>query len=60
LFIDIVGDEAKIQVLATAANYKGDFASLHSSLRRGDIIGAEGNPGKSKSGELSVRPTKIE
>jgi lysyl-tRNA synthetase class 2 len=29
-------------------------------LRHGDIIGVEGNPGKTKTGELSVRPTRIE
>ena len=28
-------------------------------MRRGDIIGIEGNPGRSETGELSVRPTKI-
>lgn len=28
-------------------------------MRRGDIIGVEGTPGRSKSGELSVRPTSI-
>jgi lysyl-tRNA synthetase class 2 len=29
-------------------------------LKRGDIIGVEGYPGKTKTGELSIRPTKIE
>lgn len=60
IFIDLTEDEKKIQVFANAANYIGDFEGLHKSLRRGDIIGIEGNPGKTKTGELSVRPSKIE
>jgi lysyl-tRNA synthetase class 2 len=60
IFIDLFDDSAKVQVFATAANYEGDFDFLHKSLRRGDIIGVEGNPGRTKTGELSVRPTKIE
>jgi lysyl-tRNA synthetase class II len=42
LFIDIEGDSAKIQLMATATNYTGDFESLGQSVRRGDIIGVEG------------------
>lgn len=59
IFIDLHGDDYKVQVFATAANYSGDFDSLHTSVKRGDIIGVEGNPGRTKTGELSVRPTKI-
>lgn len=59
IFIDLVGDEHKIQVFANATNYIGDFDALHGSIRRGDIIGVEGCPGRTKTGELSVRPTKI-
>ena len=60
IFIDLEGDCAKIQVMANATSYQGDeFEELHSSLRRGDLIGCEGNPGKTKSGELSIRPQKI-
>ena len=60
IFIDLEGDSAKVQIMATAANYtSGDFTDLHSSLRRGDIIGIEGVPGRSKTGELSVRPSAI-
>jgi lysyl-tRNA synthetase class 2 len=41
--------------MCTANNYKGsDFDELHAAVRRGDIIGVEGNPGRSKSGELSI------
>ena len=59
VFIDLIGDEQKVQVMATAANYEGDFEYLHTAVRRGDIIGVEGVAGRSKTGELSVRPTKI-
>lgn len=47
--------------MANAANYTKDepFEDLHSRLRRGDIIGVEGVPGRSKTGELSLRPTLI-
>lgn len=60
VFIDLTGDDFKIQVMATAQNYEGDFDKLHVSLRRGDIIGVHGVPGRSKTGELSIRPRIIE
>lgn len=46
--------------MATAATFEGDFDKLHAALRRGDIIGVKGVAGRSKTGELSVRPTSIE
>ncbi len=33
---------------------------MNSYLRRGDIIGVTGQPGKSKKGELSVFATKLQ
>ena len=46
--------------MASENGYKvGNFMDLHNSLRRGDIIGVEGNPGRSKTNELSIRPTNI-
>ena len=32
------------------------FVALHNTIRRGDLIGVKGYPGKSKRGELSVFP----
>jgi lysyl-tRNA synthetase, class II len=32
------------------------FVALHNSVKRGDIVGIEGCPGKSKMGELSIFP----
>lgn len=31
-----------------------DFHELHNRLRRGDIIGCIGNPGRTKAGELTL------
>lgn len=60
IFIDIVGDDHKVQVFASADSYTGGvFEDIHHSVKRGDIIGIEGNPGRTQRGELSIRPTKI-
>jgi len=59
-FFDISEDGEKIQVFATASEYKGDFEFLSKTLRRGDIVGIQGHAGRTKTGELSIRPTKIE
>lgn len=60
VFIDLTGDDAKVQIMATAQNYEGDFDQIHHSIRRGDIIGVTGVAGRSKTGELSIRSNKIE
>ena len=59
LFIDLHEDNFKVQVFAVAANYEGDFDVLTRLLKYGDIIGVEGNPGRTKTGELSIRPTNV-
>lgn len=61
VFYDITGDSAKVQIMANKQNYVGsvDFAELHSTIKRGDIVGIIGNPGRSKTGELSIRPTDV-
>ena len=61
-FYDIRGDGAKLQMMSDPGTY-GDaeaFAKIHKTLKRGDIIGIVGYPGKSKHGQLSIFPTKIE
>lgn len=35
------------------------FLLLHNEVKRGDIIGVEGHPGKSQKGELSIFPVKF-
>lgn len=59
MFIVLDGDTTQLQVMATATNYVGDFDELHTSIRRGDIIGITGQPGRSKTSELSIRPVSI-
>lgn len=59
IFIDLHEDNKKVQVFATAANYEGDFDLLAGSLKNGDIIGVEGVPGRTKTGEISIRPKTL-
>jgi hypothetical protein len=49
--------------MANAKSYAGGedaFQAIVSKLRRGDIVGVVGNPGKTKKGELSIMPTALE
>ncbi|CDO66285.1 lysine--tRNA ligase [Plasmodium reichenowi] len=58
-FFDLIGDGEKIQVLANYSFHnheKGNFAECYDKIRRGDIVGIVGFPGKSKKGELSIFP----
>ena len=48
--------------MANAKIYEGGedaFFRDTGKIRRGDIVGVEGHPGKTKKGELSVMPVKI-
>ncbi|THG00001.1 hypothetical protein TEA_017538 [Camellia sinensis var. sinensis] len=58
-FYDLHGGGAKVQVMADARTSEMDeaeFYKFHSGVKRGDIVGVIGHPGKSKRGELSVFP----
>lgn len=61
IFYDLRGEGLKIQVMANARFYKDNtkFANDISKIKRGDIIGIIGNPGKSKKGEFSIIPHSI-
>ncbi|XP_077687108.1 lysine--tRNA ligase isoform X2 [Eretmochelys imbricata] len=61
IFYDLRGEGVKLQVMANSRNYKSEEEYIHinNKLRRGDIIGVQGNPGKTKKGELSVIPWEI-
>lgn len=60
IFYDLRGEGVKVQILANAKLYKGEsFLEDTAKIRRGDIIGVIGNPGKSKKGELSIIPHSI-
>lgn len=62
MFYDMIGDGTKVQILSDIQSYKAGeeaFREIHSAIRRGDIVGVTGFPGKSKRGELSIIPTSI-
>ncbi|XP_067938324.1 lysine--tRNA ligase-like isoform X2 [Watersipora subatra] len=61
IFYDIRAEEKKLQVMANARLYKSEseFEKINEKLKRGDIVGVKGNPGKSKKGELSIMPSEM-
>ncbi|XP_063266511.1 lysine--tRNA ligase isoform X1 [Prinia subflava] len=61
IFYDLRGEGVKLQVMANSNLYKSEeeYFRVNSKLRRGDIIGVEGNPGKTRKGELSIIPYEI-
>ncbi|KAL1925306.1 uncharacterized protein VTP21DRAFT_189 [Calcarisporiella thermophila] len=62
-FYDLHADGVKIQIAAMAQDSETDFMAIHNILRRGDIVGVRGLPGKTKpkdkDGELSIFPKDI-
>ncbi|XP_071948365.1 lysine--tRNA ligase-like isoform X2 [Antedon mediterranea] len=58
IFYDLRSEGKKLQVMANANNYSSEeeFLKINDKLRRGDIVGIVGNPGKTKKGELSIIP----
>jgi len=61
IFYDLRGEGVKLQVMATANAYKSEeqYAIDTAKLRRGDIVGVVGNPGRTKKGELSIIPSNL-
>lgn len=61
IFYDLRGEGTKIQVMANARLYSSEekFKEINDRIRRGDIIGVVGHPGKTKKGELSVIPKHL-
>lgn len=61
IFYDLRGEGVKLQVMANAKLYSSEeeFQTVTNKLRRGDIIGINGVPGKTKKGELSVIPKRV-
>jgi len=58
IFYDLQGDGLKLQAVVNSSTHEGemDFKTTHHYIRRGDIIGVRGNPGRTKTGELSIKP----
>jgi lysyl-tRNA synthetase class 2 len=61
-FDDLRGDGAQVQVMSDPKTYGDEdaFQKIHKLIKNGDVIGVTGYPGKSKKGEFSIFPTKIE
>lgn len=62
VFYDLRSEMSKIQIMANANQY-GDnlesFIQINERLKRGDIVGVVGHPGKTKKGELSIVPKEL-
>ena len=56
VFYVIEQEKESLQLMCSQNSHKGarDFEEVHSTIRRGDIIGVIGQPGRTKSSELSV------
>lgn len=54
VFYDLRGDGVKVQIIADAKRGGENFLDVHAALRRGDVVGVRGVPGKSKRGEFSI------
>ncbi|XP_059459919.1 lysine--tRNA ligase, cytoplasmic isoform X2 [Corylus avellana] len=63
-FYDLHGGGVKVQVMADASKSdiyeEAEFSSFHSNVKRGDIVGVIGFPGKTKRGELSIFPKSFQ
>jgi len=61
IFYDLRADGVKIQALCSKNGYSDPekFASVNEYIKRGDIVGFKGIPGRAKKGELSILPTEI-
>jgi lysyl-tRNA synthetase class 2 len=63
MFYDLHGEGVKIQIMSDISMYQGGeeaFKEIHSLIKRGDIVGVVGHPGKSKKGELSIFPSSLQ
>lgn len=58
-FYDIEADDAKVQIMANSKMYSSEenFEKIKGIISRGDIIGAKGKVGLSKTGEFSIAPS---
>jgi len=61
VFLDLRGEGTKIQVMANLAYYKDEnsFYQDINKIKRGDIVGCRGYPGKTMKGELSIVPIEL-
>lgn len=62
IFYDLRGEGVKLQVMANAKLYGSGTAAFEidtNKIRRGDIVGINGFPAKTKKGELSIVPQEV-
>jgi lysyl-tRNA synthetase class 2 len=61
IFYDIISEAEKIQLMVNAKAYETEaaFEEIVSILRRGDIIGAKGCPGRTQPGEFSLKVNRL-
>lgn len=61
IFYDLRAEGVKIQIMANAKYYPSveDFTTAQEKMKRGDIVGVRGMPGKTKKGELSILPKEM-
>jgi len=62
MFYDLHGESLKIQIMSDVSRMEGGedvFREIHTVLKRGDMVGVRGIPGKSKKGELSIFPSSM-
>ena len=62
IFYDIRGEGVKLQIMANASFYADQdaFVIINDRLKRGDVVGVRGHPGRSAKGELSIFPHHME
>ena len=59
IFYDLRGDGTKVQIIADRSRGGEQFIEQHAGLRRGDIVGISGCPGKSRKGEFSIFASEV-
>ena len=60
VFFVLQGEGQNLQIMADQSLYRaGSFEEHVRRIRRGDIVGVRGFPGRSKRGELSIFPVEI-
>ncbi|XP_071173822.1 lysine--tRNA ligase-like isoform X1 [Mytilus edulis] len=61
IFYDLRAEGVKIQVMSNKKFFEPEdsFDEINDNIKRGDIIGVVGKPGKTKRGELSIIPKTI-
>ena len=58
-FYDLRADGAQVQAFCDKRNASYDFENVNNSVKRGDIVGIIGYPGRTQTGELSVFVTEL-